>query len=133
MTNKNRLPTEKITLSDIFDNFENEYKEFVEWFVVDMDNNIYKTEVIFLEDAPVQYKNKWNRDQWKIEVESDGTLKMLSGGKRLFTALKNLCLANTQQPSQLGSVEIRRKGNGFDTSYVMFKVLKQQKLNTQNQ
>ena len=129
MKNK-KAPTEPITLSDAFNAFDIEYKEFVDWYRDLGDAGCVYCIVKFLENQPVKYTNKWNREQWKILVESEDTEKILSGGKRLFKALKALCIKYNKYPKDLGVIRVDRYGSGFDTHYKMSKNLSQQTLDT---
>ena len=112
-----KTTTEPIKLADIWDNFKADYKPFVEW-LVDADNLSHTFIIVeFISDAPELYKNKWGRDQYKMEVYQSTEEKILSGGKRLFLQLKKLCLSENCKPSELGNVLIIRQGSGFDTNY----------------
>lgn len=111
-----RVITEDPKFKDFFGDFEIEYLPFVEWLIVDDDTKL--ASVTFEDEKPTEYKNKWARTQWKMKVIQDADLRMLSGGKRLFSSLSSFCKKHNKYPVSLGIVNIFRIGNGFDTKYL---------------
>jgi len=110
-----KTTTQHPDLQSFFGEFKTEYLPFVQWY--------YKSDkaklavVDFLEDKPQQYKNKWDRIQWKMRVMQYEEEMILSGGKRLFQTLYRFCEEANKMPTELGLVAIFRIGNGFDTKY----------------
>ena len=124
-----RGPNEpEFKMSDLWHEFEIDYKPFVEWMVqIDKPNESFAV-IQFIEDSPVQYKNKWNREQWKIRVYQDKDEKILSGGKKLFSAIMSLCQKEQKLPRELPECTIWRKGSGFETNYSILINTKQTKI-----
>lgn len=117
---KPKTPTEPFTMDDAWDGFKADFLPFVEW-MVDSTDSFSFCQIEFIEDSPTAYKNKWSRDQWKIQVRQDGSPKIMSAGKRLFMTLREFCYQNKMKPSELGIVQVDRFGSGFETGYrVMF-------------
>lgn len=113
---KERALTEDPKFEDFFRHFDIEYLPFLEWHIV---NDDMKMAIIEFEtDKPEKYINKWGREQWKIKVIQDAEVRMLSGGKRLFTSLAIFCKKHNKFPTELGKLNIFRDGKGFDTKYV---------------
>lgn len=123
---KEKAPTEDLNFEEFFGDFEIEYLPFVEWSITIDDNK--SIEFNFESNEPIKYTNKWNREQWKINVYQDNDLRLLSGGKRLFSSILLFCKKNNKKPIDLGQVVIVRYGSGFDTKYVISKKIKQKKL-----
>jgi len=109
--------TQNLGLESFFGEFKTEYLPFVIWHY--KSDNVKIAVVDFLEDKPQQYKNKWDRIQWKMRVMSEDEEVILSGGKRLFQTLYRFCQEVNQLPTDIGLTTIYRLGNGFDTKYKM--------------
>lgn len=118
-----RTPTEDTPsqeLRDFFNEtwgeFKTEYLPFVEWTA---EKDFHFIVIEFLDDEPPEsYTNKWNRDQYKKEVRQDDEAKILSGGKRLWGAIRTYCIKNNIRLCP-GTWQIQRHGNGFDTQYLV--------------
>ena len=118
---KKKTPTEITTIDEFFGDFESEYKPFIEWFI-DKEEDCKFANVIFVENQPIKYTNKWGNTQWKILVLNDVEEEAyLSGGKRLFQAIMRFCKKEEKLPSDLGITTIKRIGSGFDTRYKLEK------------
>jgi len=118
-----RTPTEdtpETNLRDFFNatwgEFKSEYLPFVEWI---RENDYQFVLIQFLDNEPPEsYTNKWNRDQYKKEVRQDDEAKILSGGKRLWGAIRDYCVKNKILLDK-GLFMIQRHGSGFDTNYTV--------------
>jgi len=113
-----RTPNEiEDQMADWFGSFEVDYVQFVEW-IRDTDTDSLCVIVEFADsDAPEEYKNKWDRVQWRKRVIQDGEDRILSGGKRLWSSFVSFCRKMGKLPADLGLVRIDRHGSGFDTKY----------------
>jgi len=121
---KKKAKTEISTLDEFWGDFQTEYKNFVEWTYDKETGNKFAI-VSFIEDKPSKYTNKWNREQWKILVQDDYNEEViLSGGKRLFNAIRKTCVENECLPTELEPIIIWRIGSGFDTKYKIEDVAK---------
>lgn len=130
-----KTETERRSIKEFFTDkdYITEYIPFVRFIVT---KEPLKEFVIieFLEDEPEKYINKWGREQWKIlvneysEYSEKKEEKMLSGGKRLYNALMEICVERNVLPTELGLVWVWRMGSGFQTHYRFIKFQKQQKL-----
>lgn len=113
---ENLEPREKQPWESGWDEFDDERFEFVEWTV--QDANISFCIIEFESDAPVKFVNKWGREQWKILVSQNVNQKWLSGGKRLFEAIKRLCKEFNSSPRGIhGVIRINRIGKSVMSQY----------------
>jgi len=111
-----KTPTQPPTFLDAWNGFKESYTEFVKWQEVESGDYVF-CQIKLLDENPTQYENKWKRIQWKMLVEQDGEERMLSGGSRLFVALKK-CLSFLNLPfEKLPTLQVNRIGSGFDISY----------------
>lgn len=113
-----KTPTEGFNINDAWNAFKVDYLKFVEWYRTKDDDGSYIVGK-FEEDTPTAYTNKWNREQYKIQFDQDGQSKCLSGGKKLFAAIRTICLKSKCNPIDLGIVQINRIGSGFETDYII--------------
>jgi len=113
-----RAPNEvEEQMVDWFGSFEVEYVSFVEW-IRDSETDTVCVIIEFPDDnPPEEYKNKWDRQQWKKRVLQDEEDRVLSGGKRLWSAFVMFCKKTGKLPSELGLVRVDRIGSGFETRY----------------
>lgn len=96
--------------------FDEERFEYIDWRPIDA--NSCQCIINFESDAPTKFVNKWGREQWKILVRQEGSLKWLSGGKRLFEAIKRLCKESELPPTKfVNYVRINRIGKSVQCSY----------------
>lgn len=117
-----KTPTQEFTFNDFWNRFKNDYLPFVEWVQDASDENTSFINVVFLEDVPTEYVNKWGRTQYKIKVKQKADEAFLSAGKKLFQRLRDVCLQFKEQPTQLGMLRIERYGSGFETDYSIKKL-----------
>lgn len=110
-----KTPTESLNLGDMWDFAKVEYLPFAEWMTDDDENVCCIIE--FSSNTPDKYENKWKREQWKIEIKQYDEKRILSGGKRLFAAIRSFCNERGKMPMDLGKVRIDRLGDGFETDY----------------
>lgn len=116
-----KTPTEPISFDDVWNGFKQDYLPFVEWVSQPDDNSSFCI-ITFDENAPIAYKNKWSREQYKIKVHQDEFPKMLSGGKKLFIAIKEFMKKENKLLVDIGKVQIDRIGSGFETDYKVSKI-----------
>jgi len=116
-----KTPTEPITISDVWGEVKPKYIEFVKW-LHHPDDDFDFVVVEFLEDQPEAYKNKWQRDQFKILVNQEGIERYLSGGNRLFAVIKAFMLNQNDYLTNMGKLQIDRIGSGFQTDYSISKI-----------
>lgn len=115
-TKKTKTPTEPIRLDDIWNGFKSDYLPFVQW-IANPDAEESYCDVIFLENSPTEYKNKWNREQYKIRINDPINEAILSAGKKLFAKILQFCKSENKLPIDLGVIRIVRFGSGFETDY----------------
>lgn len=118
MDKKTKAPTEPIRFDDFWNEFKVEFLPFVEW-VHNAEDDCDFIDVTFKENAPVAYKNKWAREQYKIQVIQGNDDKILSAGKKLFTKLKSFMIQENKLLMDLALVRIIRFGSGFETDYTV--------------
>lgn len=117
-TQKPKTTTEFPDIREFFGDFKTEYTPFVSWYSDPVRSDLKTCIVSFKENKPIKYKNKWDREQWKILVEDDyDTTALLSGGKRLFQTIMGFCQKEHKLPMDLDAILISRIGSGFDTKY----------------
>lgn len=111
-------PSEQLTLEDIWSEFTTQYAQFVSWIKED---DIRYVIIEFIEDTPTKFTNKWGREQYKIRVSDieEQDERLLCGGKRLFSTIRQTCLQENKLPTQLGTVRLERHHSGFDTQYTL--------------
>lgn len=111
-----KTPTQPPTFLDAWNGFKESYTEFVKW-QQSTDDEFEFCQIRLIDESPIEYKNKWNRIQWKMLVEQDGEERMLSGGSRLFVALKKCLVSLNVAHDKLPILQVDRIGTGFDITY----------------
>lgn len=99
-----------------WDKFDESRYEFVTW--VPTNDSRYVVQIKFIESSPTEFTNKWGRQQWKILVIQNKGERWLSGGKRLFEAIKRLAVEFNLPPNSIpGNVRIYRIGRSVESRY----------------